>query len=124
MKCCFGSDFRDGKCVNCGTPLNSPGQCKRRYDDNGDHKYGYRCTLPTGHTGNHKAHGPDGKRSFGWPDGWGEDYTSYLVRKSCEYSAVVEATSKEEALEYADNISNHEWDEAWSPLEIDEDYNA
>jgi len=46
---------------------------------------------------------------------------SYLIRRNCEYTLVVEAESDTEALETANAENISEWSEAWSDDEIDED---
>ncbi len=46
---------------------------------------------------------------------------SYLIRRNCEYTLVVEADSDSEALSIACESSMKDWSEAWSDDEIDED---
>ena len=43
----------------------------------------------------------------------------YLVRANCEYSMAVEADSEDEALEIACRTRLNEWDQAWSPDEVE-----
>ena len=46
---------------------------------------------------------------------------TYLIRKNCEYSIVVEAETGDAALLKAEFIPLDVWDTAWSDLEIDAD---
>jgi len=41
-------------------------KCGARWDPEGDHPKGYRCTLDKGHKGDHEAHGPTGIWLHAW----------------------------------------------------------
>ena len=43
----------------------------------------------------------------------------YLIRRSCEYSIVVEAINEDMALTLANATELHNWDQAWSHDEVE-----
>lgn len=45
----------------------------------------------------------------------------YTVRTNCEYSITIEAASAGSAEQLASKIDLAEWDQAWAPIEAEED---
>ena len=49
-----------------------------------------------------------------------EETKSYLVRQSCEYHVVIEATDEDDAIAQATALSLNDWSGDWSPLDAEE----
>ena len=50
-----------------------------------------------------------------------EEKKGFVVRQNCEYSVFIEAEDEEDAITQANAIPLHDWSQAWSSLEADED---
>lgn len=50
-----------------------------------------------------------------------EEKKSYIVRQSCEYNVVIEATDEEDAICQANALPMDDWAESWSPLDAELD---
>ncbi len=45
----------------------------------------------------------------------------FTVRTNCEYSIEIEAESEEEALAQAEKLDVDTWEQAWAPMEVEEE---
>jgi len=46
---------------------------------------------------------------------------TWVVRLNCEYSLEVEADTADEAMAEAEKLDVAEWEQAWSPIEAEEE---
>lgn len=44
----------------------------------------------------------------------------FVVRRNCEYSTVIEAEDADEAYAIASNQDAHDWQTAWSDIEVED----